>query len=353
MANDLSALTAFINEQRNRTDFWMDALFAPNSAASFARAVGMVIPNVKENEFKLPMLTSTVGIQSGNDCSDDFDNGNDSTITQSSVTLTKGLIADSFCPHGENWESYFTALGMTAGQNYTSLGIWQPYMVADIQRRVGKRIDLNQWQGNQSGDTWTFDGWYDRLLAANLGTYNASTLPTGGYVGTSTPTAGGAAGTDAAGVYNICQSLIEAALNVQSATGADFAADIMAGNAYIVMNPLNREFLRQNYQLRFGLAMPEIVPGLAGLQNNAFGAFNFPGYNIPVITQPWIPQGTIILSRKGNQVLAFDLESDFTNMRMWLADDGDTIRWKYRFKMGTAWRALNGSNLKVWGTPTT
>ena len=352
MANDLSALTAFVNEQRNRTDFWMDALFPGGSAASYARSVGMVIPNVKENEFKLPLMSGTVGIAAGDNCSDDFDNGNDASITQSTVTLKKGLIQDSICPHGENWESYFTALGMPAGQHYTSLGIWQPYMVGEIGRKVAKRLDINQWQGNQSGDSWTFDGWHDLLLAATLGTYNISSNPTGGYVGTSTPTSGGSAGTDAAGVYNIVEALVEAAMATQTVAGADLAADLMSGNCFVVMNPLNREYLRQNYQKRFGLAMPEIVPGLVGLQNNAFGAFNFPGYNLPVITQPWIPQSTIILSRRGNNVLAFDLESDQTKMDMWLADDHDTIRWKYRFKLGVAWRALNGSNMKVWG-PTT
>lgn len=352
MANDLSALTAFVNEQRNRTDFWLDALFPGGSAASYARALGMVVPNVKENTFKLPLLTSTVGIASGDNCSDDFDNGNDSTITQSTVTLKKGLIQDSICPHGENWESYFTALGMPAGQHYQSLGIWQPYMVADIQRKVAKRLDINQWQGNQSGDTWTFDGWYDLLLAATLGTYNSSSNVTGGIVGTSTPTAGGSAGTDAAGVYNICAALVEAAMYTQTVGGADLAADLMAGNCHIIMNPLNREFLRQNYLKLHGTTMTEASPGLAALQGNTFGAFNFPGYNLPIITQNWLPQSTIILSRNGNAVLAFDLESDQTRMDMWLADDHDTIRWKYRFKLGVAWRALNGSNLKMWG-PTT
>ncbi len=350
MANTFSGLTAFVNEQR-RTDFWTEALFA-NDVMPFVNAVGTAVPNVKENTFTFPRLSGTVAIADGAACSDDFDNGNDTTITQTTITLKKGLVQDSFCPHGEDYETYFTALGMPAGQNYTSLGVWQSSLVGEIQRRLGKRLAINFWRGDQSGDAWSFTGWYESLLAATLGTYNASSNPSGGIVGSTTPTNGGSAGTDAQGVYNICQSLIEAALNTQSVTGSDLAADLIAGNCYIVMNPLNREYLRQNYQTKHGLAMPEIVPGLAGLQSNAFSAFNFPGYNVPVITQAWIPQSTIILSRRNNQVIAFDLESDMQNLKVWLADDQDTIRWKYRFKVGCGWRALDGNNLKMWG-PTT
>ena len=348
MANLFSGLSAFTDEQSNREQFWLDALFPGNGAADFARAVGMVIPDLKVPR-ALPKLTTVVGFSDGAVCSDDFENDNDSTITQSTITPYKALAQDSWCPHGEGWETYFTALGMPAGQYYSSLGIWQSHLIGDLLRRISRNVDINAWIGNQSPDTWTFSGWHDQLLEAVLGTYNISSNPTGGNVGTTTPTSGGSAGTDAQGVYNICTALIEAAMATQSVSGSDFAADIMAGNAYIVMNPLNREYLRQNYAKLHGLAMPEHAPGLAGLQNNAFGAFNFPGYSIPVITAPWIPQSTIILSRKGNQVFGYDLQAAGNTLDVWLADDHDTIRWKFRSMFGVSWRELTGNAVKVWG----
>lgn len=348
MANPFPGLSAFTDEQSNREQFWLDALFPGNGAADFARAVGMVIPDLKVPR-ALPKLTTVVGFADGAACSDDFDNGNDSTITQSTITPYKALAQDSWCPHGEGWETYFTALGMPAGQYYSSLGIWQSHLIGDLLRRISRNVDINAWIGNQSPDTWTFSGWHDQLLEAVLGTYNISSNPTGGNVGTTTPTSGGSAGTDAQGVYNICTALIEAAMATQSVSGSDFAADIMAGNAYIVMNPLNREYLRQNYAKLHGLAMPEHAPGLAGLQNNAFGAFNFPGYSIPVITAPWVPQSTIILSRKGNQVFGYDLQAAGNTLDVWLADDHDTIRWKFRSMFGVSWRELTGNAVKVWG----
>lgn len=351
MANDLSALTAFVNEQR-RTDFWTEALYG-NDVMPFMNAVGTVIPNVKENTFTLPNLSGVATIADGAACDSDFDKGNDNTITQSTITLVKGLVQDAFCPHGEGWETYFTALGMPSGQHYNGLGKWQSAMVGEIMRRIGKRLGVNQWQGNQSGDTWTFNGFMDQLLAAVLGTYNASSNVTGGIVGSTTPTNGGSAGTDAQGAYNICKALINAALRTSSATtGSDLAADLIGGNCYLVMSPVNRQNLVENYETLKGTAFPQMAPSLSSLLNDVQGTFNFPGYNLPVLTQAWIPDSTIILSRKGNQVLAFDLESDFTKLDIWLADDHDTIRWKERFKLGVGWRALNGSNLKMWG-PTT
>jgi hypothetical protein len=350
MANNFSGITTYVNELR-RTDFWLEAL-SGNDVMPFVEAVGDVIPNVKENSFTLKRLSGSVTFADGAACSDDFDNGNDTTITQTTINLVKLLAQDSFCMHGEGYETYFTAPQMPLGQHYAGLAPWQQALVNEIMRRLAKRYGVNFWQGNQSGDTHTLNGWIDLLLSASMGIFNSSSNVTGGNIGTTTPTSGGSAGTDAEGVYNICQSLVEAAMYTTSLAGSDLQADLMAGNCYIVMNPLNREFLRQNYQKKHGLAMPEIVPGLAGLQQNAMGAFNFPGYNLPVITQVHIPQSTIILSRKGNQVIAFDAVSDTTKLDVWLADDHDTVRWKHRSKLGLGWRALDGSNLKYWG-PTT
>ena len=335
MANTFSGLIAYIEERRYGNDFYTPAL-QQNDVLPFVQSVGMFLPNVKEDTIKLPNLSATVGIASGATCVDDFDNGNDTTITQSSISLVKGIITDSICPH-DGFETYYTAAGMPAGQHYDGLGIFETGIMREIQRNVAKRIAQNLWNGEASPDTWTFTGWLESLYAATMGT---------GIVGTGTPTAGGSAGTDAAGVYNIITTLINAAM-----ADVDFAADVQSGNVYIVMSPQDKEFLRQNYLRLFGTAL--ITPGLADLQNNIFAPMVFPGTNIPIYTQSSLTgKATIIMSRNGNQVLAADTVSDFTDLDMWLADDHQTLRWLFRFKFGVGWRALNSANVKYWG-PTT
>ncbi len=334
MANTFSGLTAFVNEQRFGRAFWTEALMS-NDVMPFVNAFGLAVPGVKENTFDLHKLSATVGISSGATCVGDLNLGNDSTLSKgTTITLVKGFIGDEICPH-DGFETYYTALGMPPGQHYAGLGVWQAPLMAEINRQIAKRLALNFWRGDQSGDTWSYTGWYEQLLAANMGAAN---------VGTTTPTDGGSAGTDAQGVFNICEALTAAVL-----TSVDFGQALMDGDVYIVMNAQNREFMRINYQRRYGLAMPEIAVGLPGLQNNTFGAFMLPGTRVPVLIQQGVPQSTIILSRKRNQVLAFDLESDMTNIKMGMDQYEEKMWWKLRTKVGGGWQALDTNNVKYWG----
>lgn len=337
MSQIFSGLIAYIEERRYGNDFYTPAL-QQNDVLPFVQSVGMFLPNVKEDTIKLPNLSAVAGIADGATCITSFDNGNDSTISQSSIALKKGVIADSICPH-DGFETYYTAAGMAAGQKYDNLGVFETGILREIQRAVAKRIAQNAWNGEGSPDTWTFSGWREQLLAAVMGA---------GIVGTGTPTAGGSAGTDAAGAYNILVTLINAAM-----ADVDFASDVEAGNVYFVMSPQDKEFLRQNYVKLHGTAFPDIAVGLQGLQNDIFAPTLFPGTKIPIYLQSSLTgSATIIMSRKGNQVLAADTVSDFTDLDMWLADDHETLRWKFRFKYGVGWRALNSANVKYWG-PTT
>lgn len=335
MANLFSGLTAYVEEKRYGLDFYTQAV-QRNDLFPFITNVNGFFPGVKEDTIKLPNLSAVAGISSGSACVTDFNLGNDTTITQSSISLTKGFVGDEICPH-DGFETYYTAMGMTAGQNYEGLGAFEAGIFAEIQRKVGKRIVTNAWTGNASPDTWSFTGWQELLLAANMGS---------AIVGSSTPTSGGSAGTDAAGVYNICEALINSAM-----ADVDFASEVESGNVYIVMSPKEKEFLRQNYLKLFGQALP--TPGLADLQGNVFGAFNFPGTNVPVYTQSALTgTGTIILSRNGNQVLAMDLLSDTTDLRVGMDQYMEKLWWKFRFKMGVGWRDLTSGSIRYWG-PTT
>jgi hypothetical protein len=67
--------------------------------------------------------------------------------------------------------------------------------MADVAKRTAKAIGNEMWNG---GSNWITSGLHDQLLAATLGS---------AIVGSTTPTSGGSAGTDAEGVYNICVSV--------------------------------------------------------------------------------------------------------------------------------------------------
>ncbi len=186
-------------------------------------------------------------------------------------------------------------------------------------------------------------------IAANMGTYNAGSNPTGGIVGTGTID-----GTNntTTGAYYVLQNLITAGLTSQSVAGKDFASDVHSGNVHFVLNPYTAELVRQSYLAAHGTAMPEIAIGLAGLQNNVQGGFRFPGWGVPMIIQNFVPNNFVAMIRNGNAVIAFDALSDLTSMEMWQADDHQTLRWLMAFKMGVGWNELTGNAIKYFGATT-
>ena len=329
MAVNFSGLTNWVDE--TRLDFYMDAI-AANDVLPYARKYGQVFTGVKADTLKLPKLTTSVTIADGDACFTNIDGNNDTTISQSSITLKKGLVRDQICVHG--FEDYFTAQGLTAGQHYTGIGAFEAGILQDVAARTAKAIGNEMWNG---GSNWITSGWHDQLLAATMGS---------SIIGSTTPNNGGSAGTDAQGVYNICVSLLNAAM-----ADVDFASAIMSGQAHIVMSPKEYAFLQQNYVTLNGQNL--ITPGLNVLQNGSFAEFNFPGFPVPVVVQNFLTgTGTIILSRNRNMVVALDLESDFTNIKMGMDQYEENIWWKFRFKGGVGFRDLSGTSIKYWG-PTT
>lgn len=330
MALIYSGLTQWVDE--SRLDFYLDAV-AANDVLPFVRQYGQVITGVKADSIKLPRLSTSVTIADGSNCFTDIDGNNDSTISQATISLSKGLVRDQICVHG--LEDYYTAQGLAAGQNYTGLGAFEAGILQSVAGEVGKAIGNAMWQGSAS---FIVNGWTDLLYAANLGTGTG-----GSILGTGTPTSGGPTGTDAAGVFNICTSLLNAAM-----ADVDFASEVINGTAVIVMSPQDFLFLQQNYtKLNGGNTL---VPALDTLNAGTFASIQFPGTRVNVVTQNFLTgTGTIILSRRGNFVAALDLESDFTNINMGMDQYQENIWWKFRFKAGVGFRDLSGNSIKYWG----
>ena len=326
MALVYSGLSNWTDE--SKLDFYLDAV-AANDVIPFVRQYGQLITGVKADTIKLPKLSTSVTIADGTNCFTDIDGNNDSTISQSSIGLSKGLVRDQICVHG--LEDYYTAQGLTAGQHYTGLGAFEAGILQSVSGEVGKAIGSAMWQGSTNFIT---SGWTDLIYGTNFGSSN---------VGTTTPTSGGNAGTDAQGVYNICVSLLNAAM-----TDVDLASEVINGSAVIVMSPQDFLFLQQNYTKLYG--GNTLVPALDTLNAGTFSTITFPGTRVQVVTQNFLTgTGTIILSRRGNFVAALDLESDFTNIVMGMDQYQENIWWKFRFKAGVGFRDLSGNSIKYWG----
>ncbi len=326
MSVAFSGLTALPDE--SRLAFFLDAI-ASNDVLPFVKKYGDYIPGVKADSYKLRRLSTTLTIADGSTCFTDPDGGNDSTISERTLTMKKGLIRDTICPH-DGWETYWTHQGMTAGQHYTGIGRFEAGIMADIAKRAGKAIGNEMWNG---GSNWITSGWIDQL-------YGTTGIETGG---STTPTSGGSAGTDAEGVFNIVELLV----NTVHAD-LDFGSDARAGNVIVVMSPKEYGFYFQNYRKLFGDNL--ITPGLATLADGSMAPVYHPGSRVEIVVQNFLTgTGTIIITRKGNFAMAVDLEGDLTNIKMGMDQYEEKLWWKMRFKAGVAINDIAATSILYYG----
>lgn len=333
IAINTSELNAFLDDKSQAANFYTEATMS-NDMLPWLRRVGGGPYITKADTLLLPTLDSTVIVQSGDTCTDDFDNGNDSTIGGKEIALKKAFIGDTICAH-DDLESYFTAQLLPQGQHYgENLGPLGNAVLADIGRKVGKKIANLAWVGPTGGDSISMNGWLDLILAGPA---------LGMSVAVTTPTDGGSAGTDAAGAFNLVETLAGTIYGDQ-----DLAGDANDGNWFVTMSPKDARLYFRNYRTLYGDHL--ITPALQQLANGSFAAWQHPGTNMTVLTQNALTgTGYIIAHRRGVFALAVDLESDFTRLRTGMDQYEESYWWKYRFKMGPGFRNLTSKNLKFVG----
>lgn len=325
---NLAGLSALVNETEFGALFYQSALMA-NDTFTFVQQNGQVLTGAKNDTYKLPTMSSTATLQSGDGCG--HNEVDETTFAQTTLTMVNVKVEGQFCP--QTLEPYYLASTLPAGQHYSALGSLQANIIAEVERQIAKKMAILPYYGPTGSDTVTFANHWMKLLEDAYGI----------NVGTSTPTSGGSAGTDAAGVFNIVESLADVFYN-----NADTAADANNGNIVVAMSPKNARLYFQNYRKLFG--DNTITPSLQQLATGNYTTWIHPGTQIMIATQNALgTEGQIIATRKGNQVLAFDLATDATRLDLWYDKTDDLIYWRQRVKMGAAWRAINSSNVNYWG----
>lgn len=323
MGLNLSALNAWTNEHTEAMNFYTEAVMG-NTVVPWVQRRGTLLTGVKENTRKLPKLSATSTMQDGDNCA--FNADGSVVIGQSTLTMKNVKFQDSFCVR--TMEDYFTAVLLPAGQKYTSLGMAENAFLAEVTKQIQKNLASGYFN-----ETTLFDGWIQQL-------YDAFGI----NVGSTTPTNGGTAGTDAQGVYNIVNTLVNTWI-----ADEDLAAEIQNGSVSIVMSPIDVKYYFEN------LAKLKGDNGYiqAQLSSLAGGAQEFvhEGTNVMINSQAALTTSrAIIMSRDGNFTLGFDLESDDTSMKVGLDQYEENMWYTVRTKIGTAFRALNAQNILYWGT---
>lgn len=325
---DLAGLTALVNETEFGFNFYQAAVMS-NDTFAFASQYGTVLTGAKNDTYKLPTMTGTATAQDGDGCGQN--SVDQITPAQTTLNMVNIKFEGQFCP--QTLEPYWLAAGLPAGQHYESLGSLEANIVAEVERQIAKKMAIIPYYGPTGSDTVTYaNAWVDLLEDA-----------TGIVAGSTTPTAGGSAGTDAQGVFNIVETLATIFYG-----NVDTAADANSGNIVVSMSPKDARFYFQNYRTLYG--DHTFLPAYQELANGRYATWTHPGTQIQCATQSALGlENQIIMSRKMNQTLAFDLASDATRLDMWYEKKEDLIYWRLRVKMGTAWRAINATNVNYWG----
>lgn len=325
---NLDALTSFVNETEFGDMFYKEALMT-NDTFAFAAQYGEVLTGAKNDSYKLPTLDATATMLDGEGCS--HTPTDQATIAQTDLNMVKAKFEGQFCV--STLEDYYLAKGLPAGQNYESFNPLEGNIIARIQEQIAKKMAIFPYYGPTGSDTVTYaTPWIDLLEDAF-----------GIVVGTSTPTDGGSAGTDAAGVFNIVEALADVYYN-----NVDTAADANNGNIVVSMSPKDARLYFKNYRTLYG--DNNITPALQQLANGSYSTWTHPGTQISIATQNALgTENQIIASRKGNQTLAFDLQSDTTMLKLWYDINDDLIKWRLKLKIGTAWRSVANTSVNYWG----
>jgi hypothetical protein len=293
---------------------------------------GQILTGAKNDSYKLPTLESTATVKDGSECG--FTPTDQTTIDQTDLAMVSLTIQGQFCVR--EIEPYFMAAGLPAGQHYTGFNPLEAQMLARIAEQIGKKMAIFPYYGPTGSDTATYSTpWVAQLETA-----------TGINTATGNGTNGGTAGTDAAGVFNRVNAMKTSLL-----TDADTAAGVyMPGEYTIEMSPLDADLYFQNLVTLEGQNTLTTVQ--ATYQSGSFTSWIHPGTQIKIIVVNALQTQAvrnIILWRKQNKVLAFDLRSDATRLEMGMDQYREFIWWKWRCKMGTGVRAANAQNVLYTG----
>lgn len=330
---DLSGLTEDVNQRAFGIDFWHQALLANNTMA-FAAQHGEIKTGMKQDTYKMPLLEAPVALQEAG-CGAEADTV--ATVTQREMKMVGVQAAGQFCP--QELEPYFLADFIPTGQNNEDFNPLQSAIVARIQEEIAKKMAIFPWYGPTGSDTVTYTtSWLGQLRSAiNI------------VMGSSTITAGGSVGTDAAGAYNVVDALIQPFLN-----NSDTAGLVYTDNELVVaMSPFVVDLYFKNYRTRFG--DHNITPSYETLANGvAMGGWFHPGTRVRVVVQNALGRTQdVVITRRRNLVLGFDLAADATGMKLWYDINTDLIKWRMKAKLGTGIRSITPSsstpNILYWG----
>ena len=303
MALSFSGISAYTKQEI--APLLTEAVFAAKTQ-SLVKQGGILLPKTKSS-VAVPKLATNANFQV-DACG--WNASGSTTLSQATVTVGKIKIEEAICP--KDFEAYFTQEALKAGSTYEDFG-WPEFSTKFTEQKnkmIAKQLEVALWQGDtdsSSENLKRFDGLMKIIDAGSPVNANVSGYVSGAPLSTLTSA-------------NIISALngVYKAIPVEIIDASDLK--VFVGNdVYRLAVLAYQQANLYNYKV----------------DGDASQTFIIPGTNVELVSVNGLNgTGDIYATTLSNIAMAFDLEAEEENYKIWYSQDYNEVRYRVAFKLG-------------------
>lgn len=303
MALSFSGISAYTKQEI--APLLTEAVFAAKTQ-SLIKSGGILLPKTKSS-VAVPKLATNANFQA-DACG--WNASGTTTISQATIAVGKIKLEEAICT--KDFEAYFTQEALKAGSTYEDFG-WAEFSTKFTEQKnkmIAKQLEVGLWQGDTdstSENLKRFDGLMKIIDAGSPVNANVSGYVSGGPIATIT----------AANVVSVLNAVYKA-IPVEIIDAEDLK--VFVGNDVYRLAVLAYQALNlYNYKV----------------DGDATQTFIIPGTNVELVAVNGLNgTGDIYATTLSNIAMAFDLEAEEENYKIWYSQDFNEVRYRVAFKLG-------------------
>jgi hypothetical protein len=303
MALSFSGISAYTKQEI--APLLTEAVFAAKTQ-SLIKSGGILLPKTKSS-VAVPKLATNANFQA-DACG--WNASGTTTISQATIAVGKIKVEEAICT--KDFEAYFTQEALKAGSTYEDFG-WAEFSTKFTEQKnkmIAKQLEIGLWQGDTdstSENLKRFDGLIKIIDAGSPVNANVSGYVSGGPIATIT----------AANVVNVLNGVYKA-IPVEIIDAEDLK--VFVGNDVYRLAVLAYQALNlYNYKV----------------DGDATQTFIIPGTNVELVAVNGLNgTGDVYATTLSNIAMAFDLEAEEENYKIWYSQDFNEVRYRVAFKLG-------------------
>jgi len=303
MALSFSGISAYTKQ--DIAPLLTEAVFAAKTQ-SLIKSGGILLPKTKSS-VAVPKLATLANFQA-DACG--WNASGTTTISQATINVGKIKVEEAICT--KDFEAYFTQEALKAGSTYEDFG-WAEFSTKFTEQKnkmIAKQLEIGLWQGDTdstSENLKRFDGLIKIIDAGSPVNANVSGYVSGGPISTIT----------AANVVSVLNGVYKA-IPVEIIDAEDLK--VFVGNDVYRLAVLAYQALNlYNYKV----------------DGDATQTFIIPGTNVELVAVNGLNgTGDIYATTLSNIAMAFDLEAEEENYKIWYSQDFNEVRYRVAFKLG-------------------